>query len=91
MCLVYDDTSVGPPFKGGSIANWNPLPPYLKHYENYLYLKFVLAKGNLDERFQASKELKICDRKLAFWTKHPNWDPSQAAVEVNKLKARWKG
>jgi hypothetical protein len=90
MALVYDDTSVKPPYRGGPIADKNPLPPYLRHYGNLLYLKFIQARGTKEERYQATKEIRICERKLAFWSRHPKWEAAQAASAVFELKASWQ-
>lgn len=85
----YDD-SVRRPFNG-KLDVWamNPLKPYMKHYANYLLLQFMVKRGTRQEQYQALKELKVCDRKLKFWSQHPKWDSTAAANEVLKMKAQW--
>tara|TARA_Y100001938_G_C8070078_1_gene422578 strand:- start:294 stop:575 length:282 start_codon:yes stop_codon:yes gene_type:complete len=45
-----------------------------KHLENYFFLKFILEKSaNTLEKMQASKELVICERKIAYWQRQDNY------------------
>ncbi len=91
MHIFYSDQRS----EGGAVSvpyeKWNANKGYLKHYENYLMLDFI-SKASKDgrERAQARKEMDICERKLAFWTRHPNYDQAEVTRGVQKLKAMWE-
>ena len=38
---------------------------------------------------QIGKELRICDRKMAFWARHPRYLPQTAQSEALRLKLAW--
>lgn len=87
--LVYDDKSVrqsGPPFDPLRV---NAVKAYMKHYDNYLYLTFMLSSGNVVEKHQASKELAICERKLEYWRRQPHFIQSEANAAMIQAKRRW--
>lgn len=46
---------------------------YLKHYGYKLELSFFAKNGTRQERWQAEKELVICERKPTYWEKHPKF------------------
>lgn len=66
MVFFYSDTELktGKPVPAHKL---NPVTQYLKHSENWFFLKLVLMRGTTIDKFQARKELTICDRKLAYW------------------------
>lgn len=74
------------------ISQWGT-PAVMKtwqtHLENRSYLFFMYTKGTYAEKQQASKELEICDRKLAFWERHPAFDISKAASAKAQVKSKW--
>lgn len=90
MFIVYDDKPQA--FNGKiRIADMDPIKAYLKHYSNYLYLDFITKRSeDRLELHQARKELTICERKLAFWKRHPKWNATTAANEVARLKQQWQ-
>jgi hypothetical protein len=88
MALIYDEQ----PRKGNGafkIDAFNATRQYLKHYGNYMFLKFMLANGNRAEKQDASKELGIAEKKMAFWKKAPNFDPGEAALGERAMKLQW--
>jgi hypothetical protein len=90
MGICYDDGRAEVPANLPPYETWNAVKGYLNHYANYLYLDF-LSKQSTDgrERAQARKELTICERKLKYWTTHPNWDKKAVLEGVEKLKRDW--
>lgn len=90
MAIIYDE-SVRSGGGNISIARMNGTAAYLRHYGNKLYLSFIAANGTRDEKWQAEKELKICEKKLRFWEKHPNFIGEEARRGMEKLNKDWKG
>jgi len=88
MAIVYDDSVKGD-FGGVDLSKINATKCFLKHFSNKLYLSFIAANGSLPERFQAEKELKICERKLKYWEKHRNFVVAEAVKGMEKLKKEW--
>lgn len=91
MAIIYDDTDKG-------WAGRNPVPydrldatkHYLTHYENWKFLNFILqASDDRVERHQANKEIGICDRKLTYWSRHPNWSRDKAEEGKRKIDQNW--
>lgn len=92
MALVYGDDLPRGKFSGTPIHLWETgavMGAWQKHLENRYYLKFLYMKGTTSEKIQASKELDICDRKIAFWERHPAFDKSQAAKVNTQAKKTW--
>ncbi len=88
MALIYDESTQGK-FTGFNPAKCNATKVYMTHYANSLYLKFMLAKGNRIERYQAVKELAICDRKLLYWQRQSNFNETQAEQLMIEEKKKW--
>jgi hypothetical protein len=87
MILVYDENA--PRMMGGfrSLANANATAIYLTHFQNKLYLNFIAMNSDIhEEKAQANKELLICERKLTFWARHPNYEQSVVTEEIARLK-----
>lgn len=61
-----------------------------KHVKNRYELMFYLKNGTVDEKLQASKELEVCDRKMAFWERHANFDPVEANSIAGALAKEWE-
>lgn len=89
MALIYDTSaqSAGVPI---SVSRMNATKAFLRHFENKLILSFFAEKGSQIEKWQAEKELLICERKLRFWEKHPNFEGAVAMKEMGNLKKAWK-
>ena len=93
MVLIYGSE----PRPGGQfskpISEWSPeavLRAWKTHVENRKFLFFMYTKGTVPERQQASRELDVCDRKIAFWERHPNFDKVEAGVINSRLKREWQ-
>ncbi len=71
------------------LAKINPNGPYAKHLSNWYYLKFIAERGSTLEKIQATKELTICERKLAWWYKHPAFSVEQAGRDVRREQSIW--
>lgn len=63
---------------------------YLKHYSNMLVL-MAIQKSPKDfaEKMRAGKEIAMCQRKLDYWQKHPNFSSEEAANGCIALKKQW--
>ena len=89
--IIYEDDNglrkAGAP---SNLHNANATKCYLKHYENYLTLKFFAERGNWDEKRRAQKEIEVCERKLAYWKKHENFNTDAANKGVLALQSMWK-
>lgn len=87
--IIYDDTEPHTHFRGFK-GTPNPHKNYVRHLGNWFYLKFVLTKtASLIDKFQATKELAICERKLDYWYRQPTFDPKEVEPEVRNLKSTW--
>jgi hypothetical protein len=63
---------------------------YQTHYYNYLVLDFISKSTNdRAERAQALRELDICERKMLFCRRHPNFDSKLAEQHVLELKRQF--
>lgn len=63
---------------------------YLSHYSNFLFLDFMLSKGTYLEQVQARKEIEICEKKLAWWKKHPTFNEEAVNKEKERMHKEWK-
>ena len=73
-----------------NLSNLNPTTMYLKHLDNYFYLKFIANNSdNFIEKQQANKELLIAQKKMNFWSKKPHINNTIVTKETNKLKKMW--
>lgn len=90
MAILYDDDE-RKTFNLAVVHRLNPTRQYLKHYDNLMYLTFI--RDNTDdrvERYQAGKEVVLCERKLKYWRSRPGYDEAQALTGVGQIKARWR-
>lgn len=90
MALVYDESAKSAPTTL-RIDQMDGTKAFLRHFENKLYLNFIATSGTQMERWQAEKELKVCERKLAFWEKHPNFEKAAAQAGMEKAIRAWRG
>jgi len=90
MALIYDEGSKGQ-FGNISVSQMDGTKAFLRHFENKLYLSFIATNGTRQERWQAGKELEICERKLTFWEKHPRFCGQTVKREMEKLSKQWSG
>ena len=87
--FFYSDTSVrsGIPV---DVSKMNGSAQYLKHLKNMLVLCFFAQTGTFKEKQQALVELKIADRKLTYWRRHPNFSIAEVIKGIPKLREQWK-
>lgn len=89
--LCYDEVSVRTPFRSAvPYANLNANKNWETHYANSLLLQFYIQKGTAQEKMQASQELAVCDRKMKYWSQHPNFCALSAAQSALALKKNWQ-
>lgn len=91
MGLVYDENEPRN-FNGSvNVAAMNPHKPYQRHLENWFYLNFIAQNkdATFSEKRQAEKELVICQRKLDYWERHPNFSDSEKLRITSELKKKW--
>lgn len=67
----------------------NAVKCYMRHFNNSLYLTFMLANGTTTEKHDASKELEICERKMKYWERQPHFDEHEADLKRVAAKKRW--
>lgn len=74
------------------VCKMNGTAAFLRHFDNYLFFSFVLTnpRSSRAERAQATTEIAICERELAFWRKHSNYDQAEATRKVVELKRNWR-
>lgn len=87
--FCYSDSQ---PRSANPVNVWrmNPNKAFMNHYANFLFLDFILNNGNYQERQQARKEIAICERKMRFWEKHPDFNKTTVRLEKEKLHVAWK-
>ena len=81
------------PFSGNVVPyeRQNANVAYMRHYDNYLYLNFVMQfSGSHTEVHQAQKELAICERKLRHWYQHRNFQLAAVLPLIEKAKKQWQ-
>lgn len=89
--FFYNENSPG---ANSQVNVWkmNGTKAYLRHYENLLFLQFVSTNpraGEVEKR-QARKEIVLCEKKLAFWYRHPLYDHEEALRGIDQLKKNWR-
>ncbi len=93
--LVYDDNHMpGRPSQGmggADIMKMDPNKHHATHLENYHLLKHFHQHGTTKEKIMAAGEMKIAERKMKFWSQHPNFDSKAAEQHNVKLKKQWAG
>jgi len=89
MPLIYDENPKRMSAGGFNPAKCNATKCFLSHFDNSLYLTFMLQHGTRIERRQTSNELVICERKQQYWARQPNFDSQSAEREIQKSKRRW--
>ena len=70
----------------------NAVNGYLTHYSNFMYLRFIRDSplSTAAEKRQAIREITICDRKLTWWQRHPNYDSVAVGEGKRKLHEQWR-
>lgn len=92
--FFYSDTEKGAPFDPRRMAPYHEQDATrfaLSHYDNLLILMAIIeAPKSFAEKAQAEKELKICERKIEHWRRHPNFDQQKFSNEAARKKEIWK-
>lgn len=73
-----------------NVWDWNANKVYLKHFQNLLFLDFMIENGSFAERAQAQRERLICERKMAFWKRHPKYEAVTLQPMIEKAITDWK-
>ena len=90
MFLINNENEYKQPFNLSALDRINPNNQYKKHLENYFYLKFIhMNSKDGCEIYQSNKELQICQRKLDYWKKHPDFDINICHYHNNELIKKW--
>lgn len=63
---------------------------YRRHLEFWFELQFYMKNGTADEKMQAVRELEVCDGKLEFWQRHPEWNEEIAGKMTRQLAGEWE-
>lgn len=88
--FFYTDTGPRTPMNLARIHLMDPNVQYKKHLENWFFLKFVIMNSkDWRETSQATKELAICDRKLSYWKRNPQFDHKVMMADTMELKKKW--
>ena len=89
--IIYSDERViyNKPF---NYDMFDATSKYIEHYHNYMYLKFMSdhADTTFDEKQRARHELVICERKMQYAQRHPNYNRDVANDAVTKILREWK-
>lgn len=74
------------------LSRMNATKHWLRHFGNSLELKWLMGhpQTTIHEKAQARKEMVICERKMAFWARQPNYDKHQALLGAEELKRQWR-
>lgn len=90
MTIIYSEERTEHEPSRVPYEKWNAVKAFLNHYDNYLYLSFLAAHSKDGrERAQARKELGLCERKMEWWKRHPNYDQAAVVKGCMEAKARW--
>jgi hypothetical protein len=64
---------------------------YMNHFDNYLFLSFMLEKGTDAEKRQSAIEMTICERKMEFWERHHSFNSDIVKSLKEKKIREWRG
>lgn len=95
MAIIYSDTPKLRKFRGSKIhiSEWEcsrVMASWLIHAENRAVLDFYIRNGSLPEKMQAIHEMKICERKLAYWERHQNFSGTEQAKLTAYIHRQWR-
>lgn len=89
MFIIYSDDT-GSKGGGFDISKLDPVAMYLKHYDNYLFLSFILNKSkDVLEKKRASKELGMCEKKMEYWKHKVGFEKARMVSGVEERKKIW--
>lgn len=90
MSIFYADTPSRPDGPVSGYLRWPAVKKYLEYYGNLLILDAISKKPkDPAEKRQALKEMTMCEKKLAYWTRHSNFDQAEVSKGIALLKAQW--
>lgn len=92
MSYILYDTDSGGSFSGPPrrLDDADATKRWLDHFSNSLILTRIgQVSTDAREKIQAGRELVVCQRKMAFWARHPNYLPHTAQTEAQKLRRAW--
>jgi hypothetical protein len=79
--------------RGGNVVPFhrmNANKHYLTHFANMMFLKFVVeADPDRANRHQANIEIPMCEKKLTYWSRHPNFERDIVDRDVQRMKREW--
>ena len=84
--FIYSDKKE--PYTGGRMPH--PNNAYVRHYGNLMELQRLCSMSEGLYKWQAEKELRICQDKLAWWEKRPGFDWAVVRPQCEKLKKLWE-
>jgi len=87
MILIYGDPETSG-FKGNP-AQINANRAARNHFENSMFLSFMLLKGTFIEKGRAAKELDICERKIKYWKSRSDFVEDTFTEDCVKIKKKW--
>lgn len=91
MTIFYSDTQPGGARMDPSkIWELDGTKHYLGHYDNYMILDAMSkSPASVIESKQVEKEMAICRKKLAWWSRHPKTDSKAIAKGVEERNKLW--
>lgn len=89
MSLVYEENPVRTNSDISFLSKLDPTKMALKHFDNSLYLTFMLQNGDRIERHQASKELVIAQKKIDYWKRNREFDNEMFTEKCRELSKKW--
>ena len=62
-----------------------------KHLENLYYLRFITNNpaSTFAERYQAGKEILICEKKIQYWSRFKDFDQATFIRDNTELRNIW--
>lgn len=81
MAFIFykSDNAKNGSFDISRLKTMNPNSKWAEHSYNHMILDHIArATKDVKERAQASRELEIAVRKMKYWERHPEFDPSRA-------------
>lgn len=90
MGILYSDQAE--PFSGRPVPyhRQKATEHYLRHFNNVLFLRAVqAAPKDIREKIQATREIGIAEKRMAYWQNHPNFDQAAAAQGCLDAKKAW--
>lgn len=86
--LCYSE-NVGPSEGAFDPSRCNAVRCYMGHFDNSLYLTFMMLNGSMKEKHQASIEMPICERKMKYWENQPHFEKSEADRQRSVSRGKW--